>query len=319
LAHYDGTAEEILAQCDGRIDAVVMTAGTGGTITGIAKKIKERLPHCQIIGVDPIGSILALPESLNTWFGTYKVEGIGYDFIPDVLERKYVDKWYKTNDRDSFLLARRLIKEEGLLCGGSSGSALWAALQYAKEVGPNQRIVVLLADSVRNYMTKFLNDDWMLDNGFADESIIPTPTQEARKFQGATVRDLRLSTPITINSNEPIGKAVDIMKRRGFDQIPVVNEKKNPIGLLTLGNLLSKLTQKRAVATDPVSQIMFHFSTGRHFEEITPDTPLANLKNFFEKNSVALVTNANSKVIVGVCTQIDLLNYLVVHPEETFA
>jgi len=316
LAHYEGTAEEILEQCDGKIDMVVLTAGTGGTLTGIAKKIKERLPNCKIVGVDPVGSILAQPDALNGAITSYRVEGIGYDFIPLVLERHYVDKWLKTNDNDSLLMARRLIKEEGLLCGGSSGSAVWAAVEAARELGPGQRCVVLLPDSVRNYMSKFLNDDWMLDNGFVDPTIIPTQKQEEQKWHGATVKHLKLATPITIQSDQTVQHAVDIMKRRGFDQIPVVNEKKLPVGLLTLGNLLSHITSGRSATSDPVSKAMIHFSTSRSFVDITPDTPLANLKQFFEQNSIALVTNPNSKEIVGVCTQIDLLNYLVQHPNS---
>ena len=167
LAHYEGTGAEIVRQTDGKIDMVVLTAGTGGTLSGIAKRIKEEVPTCRVVGVDPVGSILAGPGAI----GTYKVEGIGYDFIPDVLDRDLVDEWVKTEDRESFLMARRLIRKEGLLVGGSSGSAVWAAVQMAKKYGPNKRIVTLLPDSVRNYMTKFLDDAWMRNNGFADREI----------------------------------------------------------------------------------------------------------------------------------------------------
>jgi len=316
LAHYDGTAEEILEQCEGKIDMLVMTAGTGGTLAGIARKLKEKAPNCKIIGVDPVGSILAEPESLNGPIGSYKVEGIGYDFIPTVLERKYVDKWYKSSDRESFLMSRRLIKEEGLLCGGSSGSAVHWALEAAKELGPGQRCVVLLPDSVRNYMSKFLNDDWMGDAGFVDPTIIPTQTQENQKWHGALVKDLKLPTPVTVQGNESVGRVVDIMKRRGFDQIPVVNDKKLPIGLVSIGNLVSYLTSGRATASDPVSKVMFQFSTKSDYVDINSETPLANLKQFFELHSIALVTPPHSKEVIGVCTQIDLLNYLVAHPNS---
>lgn len=156
IAHYDTTAEEILKSCGGKIDMFVAGAGTGGTISGVARKLKEKCPDCVIVGVDPHGSILAEPEELNKIEGSYKVEGIGYDFIPRVLDRTVVDKWYKSDDLNSFTYSRRLIREEGILCGGSSGSAMWAAIEAAKSLKKGQRCVVLLADSVRNYMSKFL-------------------------------------------------------------------------------------------------------------------------------------------------------------------
>lgn len=168
LAHYDGTAEEIIAQCDGKIDYLIATTGTGGTITGTAKKLKEKIPGIKVIGVDPIGSILALPESLNVEIKSYKVEGIGYDFVPDVLDRSLIDEWIKTDDKESFQMSRRLIKEEGLLCGGSSGAVVAAAMKYAKTLPKDKRVVVILPDSVRNYMSRFLSDQWMESNGYSD-------------------------------------------------------------------------------------------------------------------------------------------------------
>jgi cystathionine beta-synthase len=130
----------------------------GGTITGCAKYLKEKIPGIKVVGVDPRGSILAVPESLNAQGLNegYQVEGIGYDFIPNVLERKYVDEWMKSEDKESFLMARQLIRYEGLLCGGSSGTAVAAAIKAAKGLKKGDRCVVLLPDSVRNYMSKFL-------------------------------------------------------------------------------------------------------------------------------------------------------------------
>ena len=139
-------------------------AGTGGTLTGIARKLKERNPAVIIVAVDPKGSLLAEPEALNDEkrLESYVVEGIGYDFIPVVLDRSLVDVWVKTEDAESLVMSRRLIREEGFLCGGSAGSAMVAALRAAKSLKRGQRCVVLLADSVRNYMSKFLNDDYMV-------------------------------------------------------------------------------------------------------------------------------------------------------------
>lgn len=161
-AHYHGTAKEILQDLKNQVDMVVMTAGTGGTITGIAKRMKEVNSETKIVGVDPVGSILAGPGEIKS----YLVEGIGYDFIPDVLHCDLVDLWVKSEDKTSFLLARRLIREEGLLCGGSSGAALYGVLEAASSLKEGQNCVVILPDGIRNYMTKFADDQWMAQQGF---------------------------------------------------------------------------------------------------------------------------------------------------------
>jgi len=161
-AHYDGTAQEILDDFGADLHMVVIGVGTGGTITGVAKRLKEEIPGIKVIGADPVGSILGGGTTVEP----YLVEGIGYDFFPDVLDNSLVDEYVKTEDEESFLMARRLIKEEGLLCGGSSGSAMIAALKTAAQLTTGQKCLVLLPDGIRNYMTKFPNDDWMKQQGF---------------------------------------------------------------------------------------------------------------------------------------------------------
>jgi len=163
MAHYKTTAQEILDDLNNNVDMVVIGAGTGGTISGVARRIKEACPHAIVVGADPEGSILGGGSEISS----YKVEGIGYDFIPDVLDQKLVDQWVKTNDRDSFQLARRLIREEGFLCGGSSGSAMAALLEAAPRLKKGQNCVVILPDGVRNYMTKFVDDKWLRENDFS--------------------------------------------------------------------------------------------------------------------------------------------------------
>jgi len=161
-AHYEGTAQEIWDEFGSDLDMVVIGVGTGGTITGIAKKLKELNPNIQIVGADPFGSILGGGDEVFP----YQVEGIGYDFFPDVLDNSLVDQYVKVDDQNSFDVARRLIKEEGLLCGGSSGTVVWAAIQAAKDLSEDQKCLCILADGIRNYMGKFVSDKWMKEKGF---------------------------------------------------------------------------------------------------------------------------------------------------------
>jgi cysteine synthase A len=161
-AHYYGTGAEIWEDFGDSLDLVVIGAGTGGTIAGAAKYLKERNPKIRIVGVDPEGSILGGRKEIFT----YQVEGIGYDFVPEVLDYTHIDEWIYTNDEDSFRVARQLIRKEGLLVGGSSGAVVWAMLKIVRENPGIRKALTILPDSVRNYLTKFINDDWMREHGF---------------------------------------------------------------------------------------------------------------------------------------------------------
>jgi cystathionine beta-synthase len=161
-AHYNGTAQEIIDDFGKNLDMLVAGVGTGGTISGTAKRLKEYNPQIQVVGVDPEGSILGGGTEVKS----YQVEGIGYDFFPEVLNNNLIDRYIKTSDIDSFRMARQLIQEEGLLVGGSSGAAMWGALQAAKTLKKGQKCLVILPDSIRNYMSKFPNDQWMIKEGF---------------------------------------------------------------------------------------------------------------------------------------------------------
>jgi cystathionine beta-synthase len=185
LAHYEGTAEEIYEQCDGKLDYMVMSTGTGGTATGVAMKLKEKIPGIKIVGVDPYGSIMAKPDSLNDGSARtghkrlqpYQVEGIGYDFIPTVTNQDVIDHWVKTDDDESFAMCRNIVRHEGLLIGGSCGGTMAGAYRFIKEhkIGKGKRVGILFADSSRNYMSKFMDDGWMKEQGFnVDETVKTT-------------------------------------------------------------------------------------------------------------------------------------------------
>ncbi|MGE0143099.1 MAG: cystathionine beta-synthase [Planctomycetota bacterium] len=295
-AHSEGTAEEILEQCDGRLDAIVLTAGTGGTLSGIARRIKRDHPKVQVVGVDPEGSILAGPGQIKS----YKVEGIGYDFIPDVLDRSLVDRWIKSNDRDSFRVARQLIRHEGLLVGGSSGSAVWAAMQVAKELPKGARVVTLLPDSIRNYLTKFVDDRWMRENGFQD-----------KEWAVGTVADIVRSMPprevVTLDIGSKLREAVRMFKERGFSQIPVTDHGKLA-GILTESDVLHVLLDGNASADTALAELMH-----RQVSTVGEHAPAALLPDIFERGEVALVVD-DEKRILGLLTKLDLIEYMTRKP-----
>lgn len=312
LAHYDMTGQEIFDACDGKIDMIVLSAGTGGTITGVARKIKELCPNAVVVGVDPLGSILAEPAELNkTDVSFYEVEGIGYDFIPTVCDRSVVDMWKKSNDMESLLMARKLIKEEGLLCGGSSGAVMAEAVKAAASLKEGQRCVVLLPDNIRNYLTKFVSDQWMEARGFK-EAVPPNNMW----WWSEKVSALRLDAPLTVNPSISCQEVVDIMKREGFDQVPAVDDMGCVQGMVTMANLMSHLANGKAQPSDPVEKVLY-----RNFRKITLDTPLSRVSKFLETDHFVLIVLAqkqynsgdsaqNRESIVGIVTPIDFLSYI---------
>jgi len=348
-AHEFGTAEEIWEQTRGRVTAVVAGAGTGGTVTGLAKGLRKHNKDVKVIAADPFGSVLALPESLNEDRANipYKVEGIGYDFIPDVLDRQLVDKWYKTDDAESFAYARRLIAEEGLLVGGSSGSAVAAMVRGVADLGlgPDDVVVVILPDSIRSYLSKFADDDWLAANdllpvavnGAEADLALEKRTSKRRPsnpYGADTVRVLRLKPVTSVLSDSPCADAIETMRDRGFDQLPVLSPAGGRlVGLVTLGNMLSYISSGRARPGTAVAEVMFDFgrldevvtdprdlnpdATGKRkeFIEITMDTPLAVLSKFLEWNSAAVVTERTKEGKVGkpvaVVTKVDLLSWMM--------
>lgn len=341
LAHYFGTGKEIKDQLDdlnkfGNLHGVIAGAGTGGTISGIAKFLKEQNDDIKIIGADPVGSILAQPENLNeTNITEYKVEGIGYDFVPKVLDRSLIDKWYKTDDKLSFKYARQLISNEGVLVGGSSGSAFAALVDYCHEhpqLTEDDVIVVIFPDSIRSYLTKFVDDEWLKKNELWDDEILKKVDSSVKDttnttndiFNGATVKDLHLKPVVSVKEDALVADVIRILNENGFDQLPVLTNSNKLAGLVTLSQLLRKLSTSTITKDDTIKGAFLDFSKLNNFDEVSSynenksgkkkfikfneDTKLNDLNNFFEKNSSAIITNGLTPI--HIVTKMDLLSYL---------
>ncbi len=295
-AHEEATGEEIYQQCDGEVHVVVMTAGTGGTITGVARALKKKDPKIQIVGVDPVGSILAGPDEIRS----YKVEGIGYDFIPDVLDRGLVDRWIKSNDTDSFRTARQLIRQEGLLVGGSAGAAVWAAMQVARDMPTGTRVVTILPDSIRNYLTKFVDDRWMRENGFL-----------APEWGAETIADMLRAMPPrevhTVDVGDTLGYAVGLLKSKGISQLPVLDGGKLA-GIITESDVLHAMVEGRASGSAAIAEVMV-----RRVSTVEEHASAADLNAIFDRGEVAIVVDGEHRVL-GILTKLDLIDYLTKSP-----
>ncbi|KAF5404504.1 Cystathionine beta-synthase [Paragonimus heterotremus] len=308
LTHFDQTAVEILRDCaqsNGKVllDGLVAGAGTGGTVTGLSKKIKSKLPNCKVIGVDPQGSVIA--HSVSEYKGYYDVEGIGYDFIPTVMENEFVDKWYKVGDNESFHMTRRLIKEEGLLCGGSSGAAVVGAIRAAKEFGfgKGRRIVVILPDAIRNYMTKILSDEWMFSKGFLD---LPESLDYRSRWMKLDTKNLlrSIKRPLELDLKTRIVEALKEMKEEHVNQalVTMTNAEKIIYGIVDQ-RVYKKLMTGAVTLNDPVSNVM-----NKNFRKLYSTAQVFDIGRYLMVEPYVVVWDKNVPLLV---TQEDFLNWTV--------
>lgn len=232
-----------------------ISVGTGGTITGSGKKLKELNKDIKIVGIDPHGSILAQPEELNTPGKSYHVEGIGYDFIPESLDRQYVDSWIKTDDPESFEMARRLIAEEGLLCGGSCGSTVWGAIEWLKannmHEDENLTVVCVLADGIRNYLTKFAADEWMVQHGFLKTDVL---VDKENPLYGKTAAELDLKPIPHFDDRFTVDNALDAFDQ-GVVAVPIIEDGKVK-GIVTRDSLLKAVARKKLENNNSASKAL---------------------------------------------------------------
>jgi len=307
-AHYEHTAPEIMEQTGGEIDALVISVGTGGTITGVGRYFKEHAPNVLIVGADPEGSVYTADEQHG--MHPYFVEGIGKDSWPETMDPAVVDEWVRVSDRDSFVAARRLAREEGLLAGGSSGTTLHAAIVVAKKLGPDATILTMLPDSGRSYLSKFLDDNWMLEHGFLERSA-PTPTV-SQLLGSKGVEEHDVPALVTISAHQKVGEAIDTMKRYSISQLPVIRGNGDG-GVESLADVIGSLQDR-----DLLDRV-FKNADALHEDVATAmQPPLAAVEEGASVEAIfaALTGRSNAVLVaregrpVGVVTRSDLLEYL---------
>ncbi len=295
-AHYRTTGPEIWRQTAGKIDAFIAGMGTGGTISGTARFLKEQNPNIKVVGVDPVGSLYTeyfRSGKLGEAF-SYKVEGVGEDFLPSTMHFQYIDDVVQVGDKESFLMTRRLVREEGLFVGGSCGMAMAGALRWlrAQNWGDDKTVVVLLPDSGTRYISKIFSDDWMRENGFLEGDPV------------SQVLNTRAREVISAAQTATVGEVIAQMKQHNISQMPVVDADQHLVGLIAEVDLLNYLLSGAGQMDHQIADIV-----STDVATVNPDTPIDALTDVFSSGQVAVVVDADHAV-VGIITKIDMIDYL---------
>jgi cystathionine beta-synthase len=295
-AHYRTTGPEIWRQTDGRITTFVAGVGTGGTISGVGKYLKEQNPAVRVVGADPEGSIF------SGEIAPYKVEGVGEDFWPGTFDREIVDEFIQVTDRECFVAARKLARQEGILVGGSAGLALHAAIQVAVDSKPDDVIVVLLPDTGRNYLSKFFSDEWMRQNGYL-QRLVPARVREVIDSHSDGVPEL-----VSVGAGKSVGEAIDLMQQYGISQLLVTENGSSAgggvVGSIQERTLLDRIYRDPSVVTTSVSTAM-----DPPFARVAAGAPIEEAFEALLGGEPALMI-VEGELPVGVITRSDLLEFV---------
>lgn len=298
-AHYRSTGPELWDQTAGKITHFVAGMGTGGTISGVARYLKEMNPKVQVIGADPVGSILKayFETGKITEAHTYKIEGVGEDFIPTATDFSKIDQVISCTDRNGLNLTRRLARDEALFVGGSGGMAAWVALEVARGLTPDHLVVVLLPDTGERYLSKVHNDAWMRDNHLLD----PT-TVRVSEMVGGKARPM--PALLSVSVEEPLRRALALVEQHNITQIPVFRNGQL-VGTLYDSDILKAVLQDSSVLDKPVEKLM-----AEPLPVVASEEPVEHVTRLLTSRNPAVLVRENGKV-VGILTRFDMLQFIV--------
>ncbi len=288
--HYRTTGPEIWRQTEGRITVFVSGVGTGGTLTGVGRYLREQNPEIKIVGADPEGSVLS-GSSPRPW----KVEGIGEDFVPRTFNSQLVDEWVRVGDAESFHTARALARREGLLLGGSTGSGVAAALRYAQRLGPEHLVVTIGCDTGRNYLSKFFDEEWLAANGLVY-------AEHPAHSLGDILRSRGSRTLISISPEATAASAIELLQSRSISQLPVLNNGE-PVGSVQEITLARLLHDEVDVSKVTVEEIM-----AKPLPQLDVSTHLDEAYRLLLAGNTGVLATAQGKVL-DIVTRIDLVHY----------